>query len=95
LHNRMFGTVLHATMNWFWQNPVGRILNRFTRDIDAIDRSMIKSAQDWMNFMTIAIGAVITMCAIVPALLAIVVPLLFVFGIFTRFYVATSRQLKR
>ena len=82
-------------MDWFWRNPVGRILNRFTRDIDAIDRMMIKSAQDWMNFMTIAIGAVITMCVVVSYLLALVFTLLDRGLVCLPAFLWPSRQLKR
>ena len=95
LHNSMFRNVLHATMTWFWKTPTGRILNRFTRDVDCVDRLMIKSAQDWWNFMFIALGAVLTMISVVPQLLFVVVPLLLIFLMYTNFFVKTSRQLKR
>ena len=95
LHNSMFIQVLHASMAWFWSTPTGRILNRFTRDVDCVDRLMVKSAQDWWNFMFIAIGAILTMISVIPHLLILVVPLLFVFLFYTKFFVKTSRQLKR
>jgi ATP-binding cassette subfamily C (CFTR/MRP) protein 4 len=95
LHNSMFTSVLSATMSWFWATPTGRILNRFTRDVDCVDRLMVKSAQDWWNFMFIALGAIITMMSVIPWLLLVVIPLILLFLVTTRFFVRTSRQLKR
>jgi ATP-binding cassette subfamily C (CFTR/MRP) protein 4 len=32
LHNNMFARVLLAPMTFFWRNPSGRVLNRFSND---------------------------------------------------------------
>jgi ABC-type multidrug transport system fused ATPase/permease subunit len=49
LHNAMFSSILRGTMHFFDTNPSGRILNRFSKDIGAIDellpRSMLESIQ--------------------------------------------------
>lgn len=37
LHNKMFSSILGATMRFFDTNPSGRILNRFSKDMGAID----------------------------------------------------------
>lgn len=37
LHNRMFYTLIRTPMRFFDTNPSGRILNRFSRDMGAID----------------------------------------------------------
>ncbi len=37
LHNRSFAAVLRAPMAFFDTTPVGRIINRFSRDQDTID----------------------------------------------------------
>ncbi|XP_017758049.1 PREDICTED: multidrug resistance-associated protein 4-like [Eufriesea mexicana] len=49
LHNLMFSCLLKAPMLFFDSNPSGRILNRFSKDIGAVDeilpRTMIESIQ--------------------------------------------------
>ena len=50
LHNAMFEKVLGAPMGWWWTQPSARVLNRFSRDQDNIDRLLVKSMQDFMNF---------------------------------------------
>lgn len=37
LHNEMFSKIVYATMWFFNNNPSGRILNRFSKDIGAVD----------------------------------------------------------
>ena len=56
LHDAMFARVLRAPMNWFWQQVTGRILNRFSKDMDSIDRLMVLAAQDFFNFFFIAVS---------------------------------------
>ena len=49
LHNAMFSSILRGAMLFFDTNPSGRILNRFSKDIGAIDemlpRHMLESIQ--------------------------------------------------
>lgn len=49
LHNAMFSSILRGAMRFFDTNPSGRILNRFSKDIGAIDellpRFMLESIQ--------------------------------------------------
>lgn len=40
LHEKLFGGVTHATMRFFNMNSSGRILNRFSKDINVIDTSI-------------------------------------------------------
>lgn len=37
LHDRMFRGITRAWMSFFNANPSGRILNRFSKDIDTVD----------------------------------------------------------
>lgn len=40
LHNKMFDKIVYATMRFFNTNPPGRILNRFSKDIGAVDETL-------------------------------------------------------
>ena len=46
LHRRIFSKLLRAPMSFFEANPVGRILNRFTRDLGQIDQKVPATLDD-------------------------------------------------
>ncbi|GFR25464.1 hypothetical protein TNCT_434851, partial [Trichonephila clavata] len=46
LHNRMFRCVLRSPVSFFDSNPVGRVLNRFAKDVGIIDETMPMAALD-------------------------------------------------
>ena len=61
-------------------------MNRFSKDIDALDKQMVKSATDCVNFVSVCIGGVITIAVLVPWVL-IILPFLGVSAFFAvRFY---------
>lgn len=95
LHNEMFAHVLRAPMQFFWSNPSGRILNRFSKDVDVCDKLLLKAATDLWNFATASFGSVVAVCAIMPWMLTVVIPLFGMFVCIARYYVQTSRQIKR
>ena len=37
LHNRMFACILRAPILFFDTNPIGRVLNRFSKDVGFLD----------------------------------------------------------
>lgn len=46
MHNEMLGKILHSPMLFFNTNPIGRILNRFSKDVGSLDESLPKSLID-------------------------------------------------
>lgn len=40
LHDQLFDAMLHSPMRFFDVTPIGRILNRFSKDMDAMDVSV-------------------------------------------------------
>jgi ATP-binding cassette, subfamily C (CFTR/MRP), member 1 len=40
-HNRAFAGVLGAPMSWFHANPAGRVINRFSIDVQSIDQRLM------------------------------------------------------
>nr|CAD7419151.1 unnamed protein product [Timema poppensis] len=46
LHNKMFKSVLHTKLRFFDVNSSGRILNRFSKDVGAMDEQLLKMMFD-------------------------------------------------
>lgn len=95
LHDKLFGRIARATMQFFNINSSGRILNRFSRDIFAIDCNLPNSMLICFGFF-MDMTAIITIVAIanywlmIPAIIIIVV-----FYIICHIFIRTTRSLKR
>lgn len=64
-------------------------MNRFSKDVDALDKMMVKAATDCVNFLSVCIGGVITIAVLTPYVL-IVIPFLLAVGyVAVGFYLAS------
>ena len=75
--------------------PIGRILNRFSKDVDTADMSLLWNVRSMFIqfFRTIVAFAMISLET--PIILAAIFPLAVIYYLFQRIYIPSSRQLKR
>lgn len=95
LHERLLERVLHAKMYFFDTNPPGRILNRFSKDIDNIDMPLPIALQDVLQAAALTLGSLVTVCIAIPWLLIAMVPVVMSFLVLQTVYKRSSRELKR
>ncbi|XP_071321048.1 ATP-binding cassette sub-family C member 4-like isoform X2 [Trachinotus anak] len=95
LHNSMFSAVLRTPVVFFDVNPIGRILNRFSKDISQMDSMLPITFVDFYQLFLQNAGVVAVAASVIPLILIPVVPLLLVFLYLRRFYLSTSRDVKR
>ena len=48
LHQNILGNIVKSPMSFFDQTPVGRIVNRFAKDIDVIDVLLPMNLRSWV-----------------------------------------------
>jgi ATP-binding cassette, subfamily C (CFTR/MRP), member 1 len=95
LHNKLLHNAMRLPMSFFDTTPLGRILNRFSKDVDVIDNVLPMSMRFWLMMFFNTVGVLVTISYSTPIFLAVVLPLGVVYYFVQKFYVATSRQLKR
>lgn len=95
LHNRMFNAILRTHVRFFDINPIGRVLNRFSKDIGQLDSSMPWTFVDFVQVFLQILGVIAVAVSIIPWILIPVVPLLLVFLYLRRYFLQTSRDIKR
>ncbi|XP_047210879.1 ATP-binding cassette sub-family C member 4-like isoform X2 [Girardinichthys multiradiatus] len=95
LHNNMFIAVLSTHVHFFDVNPIGRILNRFSKDIGQMDSMLPITFVDFYQLFLQNVGVVAVAASVIPLLLIPVVPLLLFFLYLRRYYLHTSRDVKR
>ncbi|CAN1249285.1 ABC transporter C family member 2 [Linum perenne] len=95
LHDTMLENLLRAPMLFFHTNPLGRVINRFAKDLGEIDRNVAGLAsmflnQVWQLLSTFALIGIVSTLS-----LWAVMPLLILFYSAYLYYQSTSREVKR
>ncbi|XP_072433976.1 ATP-binding cassette sub-family C member 4 isoform X3 [Chiloscyllium punctatum] len=95
LHNRMFACIIRAPVLFFDRNPIGRILNRFSKDIGHLDDLLPYTCMDFLQSSLQILGVIAVAVAVIPWILIPITPLAIVFFFLRRYYLKTSRDIKR
>lgn len=95
LHDRMFGSILKATMRFFDTNPSGRILNRFSKDMGNIDDSLPRFMSEFTHLAFVMLGVLVVICIVSPVLLLAVGLVAYVDFAIIKLYLRSSQDLKR
>jgi len=94
-HDGLFLSVLRYPLQWFETTPTGRLLNLFSRDISVIDEVLPRVIQGMTRSSVVVLGVVCVVTYSVPAFLLAIVPLAMAYRAVLRYYLASSRELKR
>ena len=95
LHTTMLTNVMRSPMSFFDTTPLGRILNRFSKDIDMVDVTIPAQLRSIMSTLLTVVGTVVVICYTSPIFIVIVIPIGCVFWLVQRIYIKTARQVER
>ncbi|KAH8908388.1 P-loop containing nucleoside triphosphate hydrolase protein [Coniochaeta sp. PMI_546] len=95
LHHRLMNSVTGARFKFFDVTPLGQMMNRFSKDLEAVDQEVAPVA---IGVMSCALGIVVTVvliAAITPGFLIAGVFITLAYVFLGSFYLRSSRDLKR
>ncbi len=95
MHETMLARIMRAPMSFFDTTPLGRVLNRFSKDVDIVDVTVPVNLRMLTNQALIVGGTLVVICYALPIFISVVVPILIMYYLLQKFYVATARQVKR
>ncbi|PRD31029.1 UNVERIFIED_CONTAM: Canalicular multispecific organic anion transporter 1 [Trichonephila clavipes] len=95
LHNEILVNVLKSPMSFFDTTPLGRVVNRFAKDVDTVDVTIPLTLRSWLSCLLQVISTIIVITIQTPIFLVVVLPISIIYYFIQRFYLSTSRQLKR
>ncbi|CAK4118740.1 unnamed protein product [Aphanomyces euteiches] len=95
LFNDMTNALLRAPMRFFDQNPVGRILNRYTNDIATMDIDIPFTAGFVASGTFLAVCTMATAIYMTKALGLVIIPLVWLYISMGGFYARPLRELER
>ncbi|KAL3268300.1 hypothetical protein HHI36_007418 [Cryptolaemus montrouzieri] len=95
LHEGLLHRIIHAPMSFFDTTPTGRLLSRFAKDIGTVDNKLAMYIYEGINSFFVVIGTLVVTSYTAPVFIGAIIPLGLVYYLIQKFYIETSRQLKR
>nr|XP_028562054.1 multidrug resistance-associated protein 6-like isoform X2 [Podarcis muralis] len=95
LFRRLLHDVLRLPMSFFERTPSGELLNRFSKEMDAIDSIIPDKLKSLLGFLFILLEIYVVIVMATPIAVVAIVPLTALYAVFQSFFVTTSCQLKR
>ena len=95
LHEKLLHQILRSPMSFFETTPTGRIVNRFSKDLDSLDLWL---AEIFLYFILCCFQTISSFVVIIfatPIFAVVVIPTVIVYILVQKFYVTTQRQVKR
>eukprot|EP00884_Botryococcus_braunii_P017606 jgi/Botrbrau1/4529/Bobra.60_2s0019.2 len=95
LHAQLLKKMLRLPMSFFDSQPVGRLVNRFSRDVEALDVKLGDVVISCTNCLVAVLGSILVVMFVTPGVLLALIPLFFLYWRVQTAYITASRELKR
>ncbi|XP_066143639.1 probable multidrug resistance-associated protein lethal(2)03659 isoform X2 [Euwallacea fornicatus] len=95
LHNNMFYKIVNVSMRFFNMNPSGRILNKFSKDMNQVDEALPMTLLDTLQIALTVMAISILVATVSPWMMVPALGMLTIFYFMRVVFLATSRDIKR
>ncbi|CAJ0826241.1 3215_t:CDS:10 [Entrophospora sp. SA101] len=95
LHEDMLNSVVRSPTSFFDTTPLGRILNRFSKDQYTIDEVLPRTFAGYFRTIFYVLATILVIAFSTPLFIIVIVPMIFVYRYIQVYYLSTSRELKR
>ncbi|XP_074045732.1 ATP-binding cassette sub-family C member 5 isoform X2 [Macrotis lagotis] len=95
LHDELFRRILRSPMKFFDTTPTGRILNRFSKDMDEVDARLPFQAEMFIQNVILVLFCIGMIAGVFPWFLVAVMPLFIFFAVLHVLSRVLIRELKR
>lgn len=95
LHDMNFARVLRGKLMYFDTTPLGRILNRFSGDLDGVDTRLPETSEISLQYLGQCLLSIVIIIIVFPAFLIPLVPITLLFIYTARYFRKSARELKR
>ncbi|CAF1443909.1 unnamed protein product [Adineta steineri] len=94
-HNNMLKGVLYSSLRFYESNPIGRVLNRFSKDQQILDELLPLTFFDALQLTIMLLGSIVIIGMTNPWILLILIFIIPAFLWLRNIYLKISREIKR
>lgn len=94
-HDRMLESILRAPVRFFDSTPVGRVLQRFSRDLESVDIYLQWSFESFIHCVLHVLVSIVLIVTVMPVMLVVILPTLWVYNRLQQDYRRPAREAKR
>jgi ABC-type multidrug transport system fused ATPase/permease subunit len=95
MHDKMLQSVLHSPIRFFDSTPVGRVLQRFSRDVESVDVYMQWSFIGVINCAMQVVVSLFLILTVLPLMIVAIVPIMTAYYLLQKRYRYPAREVKR
>ncbi|OQV17373.1 Canalicular multispecific organic anion transporter 2 [Hypsibius exemplaris] len=95
LHSKLLLRIMRAPMSFFDTTPLGRIVNRFSKDVEVVDSVLPVIFEDTVYCIHSVAFTLVVICINTWQFAPVIIPIGIVYWLVQRYFIATSLQLKR
>lgn len=95
IHKVLMDNIMRAKFKFFDSTPLGRIMNRFSKDMEAIDQEVAPVALGMIHSLGSVIAIVILITIVTPGFFIAGIVITALYWLIGAFYLRASRDLKR
>ncbi|XP_053066336.1 ATP-binding cassette sub-family C member 12 isoform X4 [Acinonyx jubatus] len=95
LHDRVFDKILKSPMSFFDTTPTGRLMNRFSKDMDELDVRLPFHAENFLQQFFMVLFILVILAAVFPAVLLVLAGLTVGFFILLCIFHGGAQELKK
>lgn len=94
-HSNLLQQTLHLPITFFDTTPIGRIMNRFSKDVHVLDKTLPSKIRSWIASFFNVISIFIMIIYLTPIFLGAFFPIFILYICILIFYIASLRQIAR
>lgn len=95
LHMQLLEAVMSTRQSFFDTTPLGRIIQRFSKDTNALDNILGQSVSSVMSFSLLLVGTIVVMGWVMPILMPFLIPIFGIYFYIQKYYRPGYREAKR